>query len=86
MHLDEKLPAFANIVVNDDDLRDWFTPKFSTTTATDKAVASIVMIGGFRNSTDHNPNHDIRQRVGLSSINFSGEKSDWEEILRRVEG
>jgi hypothetical protein len=82
--LDEKLSGLANIVVNDDDLREWFTPNFSTTTTTDKAVASIVMIGGLRKYTE--PDHDIRQRAGLSSINLLGEKSDWEEILRRVEG
>ena len=82
--LDEKLSGLANIVVNDDDLREWFTPNFSTTTTTDKAVASIVMIGGLRKYTE--PDHDIRQRAGLSSINLLGEKSDWEEILHRVEG
>jgi hypothetical protein len=69
--------------VNNDDLRDWITPNFSTTTTTDKAVASIVMIGGRQKSTERD--YDLRPRAGLSSVNFLGGKTDWEEILLRVE-
>jgi hypothetical protein len=41
------------------------------------------MSGGVQKSTE--PEYNVRPRAGLSSINLLGEKSDWEEILRRVE-
>jgi hypothetical protein len=41
------------------------------------------MSGGLQRSTE--PEYDVRPRAGLSSINLLGEKSDWKDILRRVE-
>ena len=67
---------------DDADLRHWILPNFSSTTMTDRTVASVVMMGEVRKSTE--PEYDSRLRIGFSSVKLLGEKSDWEEILRRV--
>lgn len=81
--LDEMVAGLTNTFIDDATLRDWVTPIFTTTTATDKSIASVVMMGQFRKSTEQS--EDLRSRRGLSSISLLGEKSDWQETLRRVE-
>ncbi|MCJ1463500.1 hypothetical protein MMC07_002108 [Pseudocyphellaria aurata] len=67
--------------VVDIELRDWILPKFSTTTDIDKSVAAIVMMGTLQRYFDFR----LCGGCGFPSVTLLGEKSDWEEILRKVQ-
>lgn len=62
-------------------LRDWILPKFTTTTDNDKSVAAIVMMGTLKRYFDY----DMNCGCGFPSVTLLGERSDWEEILRKVQ-
>ncbi|KAI1131420.1 hypothetical protein F5Y10DRAFT_66447 [Nemania abortiva] len=68
-----------NIV--DPELRAWIVPTFSTTTQADTIVSSIVMMGTLQ--------HYFRYRscitCGIPSVKLLGEKSDYEDILGRLD-
>lgn len=61
--------------------RDWILPKFSTTTDNDKSVAAVVMMGTLKSYFEFTLNGGC----GFPSVTLLGEKSDWKEILRRVQ-
>lgn len=67
--------------VVDVELRDWILPKFSTTTDNDKSVAAIVMMGVLKRYFVY----DMDCGCGFPSVTLLGERSDWEEILRKVQ-
>ncbi|MCJ1463126.1 hypothetical protein MMC07_001731 [Pseudocyphellaria aurata] len=67
--------------VVDVELRDWILPKFSTTSDHDTSVAAIVMMGTLQKYFDY----QIAIGCGFPSVTLLGEKSDWEEILRKVQ-
>ncbi|KAH0537556.1 hypothetical protein FGG08_005655 [Glutinoglossum americanum] len=67
--------------VVDQELRDWIIPNFSTTDDSDKSVASMVMMATLQNYYEYT----LRGGCGFPSVTLLGEKSDWEEILRRVQ-
>jgi len=78
---------FAQLMTNliekdlvDTELRNWIMPNFTTTTDNDKSVAAIVMIGTLQKYMGYS----IRGGCGFPSVTLLGERSDWEEILRRV--
>lgn len=70
---------FANM--KDPELRDWATPSFSTTTETDVAVASVLLIGAMQNYFSFK----YRTLCGISSITLLGEVADWSDILSRLD-
>ncbi|KAI9763705.1 MAG: hypothetical protein M1840_009178 [Geoglossum simile] len=68
-----------NIV--DPSLRKWIMPNFTTTTDTDKVVASVIMMGSLQKYF----NYKISIRCGLPSVTLLGDKADWESILTKIE-
>lgn len=67
--------------VVDPELKAWMIPKFSTTTDTDLSVASFVMMG----SLERYFSYSFLCGCGFPSVTLLGQKSDWEEIQRRVQ-
>ncbi|KAK5096093.1 hypothetical protein LTR70_001503 [Exophiala xenobiotica] len=68
-----------NIV--DKDFRDWVMPAFSTTTAQDEVIASILMMGSMQKYFTY-----LCQIVcGIPSVTLMGEKTDYEKILNKLD-
>jgi len=67
--------------VVDPHLRELITPNFSTTTDNDKSVAAIVMMGAMQTYFEYSGSLGC----GFPSVTLQGEKSDWEEILLKVQ-
>ena len=67
--------------VVDPQLRELVMPNFSTTTDDDKSIAAIAMMGTLQGYFDY----VIRAGCGFPSVTLQGEKSDWEEILLKVQ-
>lgn len=68
-----------NIV--DPELRRWVTPAFTTTSKTDEVVASILMMGTLQKYFTYR----FGYLCGIPSVTLLGERSDWEDILARLE-
>jgi len=68
-----------NIV--DPTLRQWFMPAFTTTTKSDQATASIIMMSAMQKYF----HYTCGVLCGLPSVTLLGQKRDWEEILARAE-
>lgn len=82
------LPAFAIEMtdmiaqnVKDPKLRNWIMPDFSTTTATDKVTAAIIMMGTMQKYFAYS----LEIGCGIPSVTLLGEKKDWEDILQRLD-
>lgn len=67
--------------VIDAELQRWMIPTFTTTTDTDVAVASFVMMGCLQKYFEY----VARGGCGFPSVTLLGEKSDWEAIVGRAE-
>jgi len=67
--------------VVDPQLRELIMPNFSTTTDDDKSVAAIVMMGTLQAYFDYG----FEFGCGFPSVTLQGERSDWEEILLKVQ-
>lgn len=67
--------------VVDSELRERCMPAFSTTTESDKVVASILLMGVVQKYFDYK----IILRCGLPSVTLLGEKADWALILTRLD-
>jgi hypothetical protein len=67
--------------IKDPSLREWMMPSFTTTTATDKMVASIIMMGSMQKYFMY----FLDITCGIPSVTLLGEKRDWVEILDRLE-
>jgi hypothetical protein len=76
----ELMATLAQQNIVDDELRDWFVPSFSTTTAADRAVASVCMLGSLQKYF----NFILFGGCGFPSVTLLGEKDDWAEILHRI--
>lgn len=66
--------------VVDADLKAWVLPDFSTTTASDRIVASILLMG----VTQKYFEYVCSILCGLPSVTLLGEKADWENIYARL--
>lgn len=67
--------------VTDPKLREWIMPAFTTTTATDAIVASILIMGDLPKSV-----RVIEKcECGLPSITLLGELSDWEGLYKKLD-
>lgn len=67
-----------NIV--DPTFHTWCTPSFSTTTDSDRVVASVLMMGALQKYFSYRMTLDC----GIPSVTLLGEREDWEEILNRL--
>ncbi|PWW74892.1 hypothetical protein C7212DRAFT_203834 [Tuber magnatum] len=67
--------------VVDPQLRELIMPSFSTTTAEDKSVAAVVMMGTLQRYFGYS----LAGGCGFPSVTLQGEQSDWEEILHKVQ-
>ena len=66
--------------VIDPELRTWIIPDFTTTTATDKVVCSIVMMSTLQRYFIYLS----YLLCGIPSVTLEGEKADWQEIMKRI--
>ncbi|KAF7315910.1 hypothetical protein MIND_00107600 [Mycena indigotica] len=68
--------------VVDPTLRKWALPDFSTTTERDTTVASITLMATLKSYFQY---VFCSIDCGIPSVTLEGEKSDWEDLLRRAE-
>ncbi|KAG8627705.1 hypothetical protein KVT40_003578 [Elsinoe batatas] len=68
-------------LVKDPELRSWMMPSFTTTTDTDRIVASILMMGSLQKYFSYL----FTLTCGIPSVTLLGEREDWEEILGRLD-
>ena len=64
----------------DSALKEWILPSFSTTTNNDTVVAAVLMMATLKEYFAYK----IQLCCGIPKVTLEGEKSDWEEILRRA--
>ncbi|KAF9197044.1 hypothetical protein BGZ49_002633, partial [Haplosporangium sp. Z 27] len=69
----------SNIV--DPSLLEWILPKFTTTTDNDTIISSVIMMSTMKKFFKY----FFALKCGLPRVTLEGEKSDWEEILGRLE-
>jgi hypothetical protein len=67
--------------LKDPELLDWILPNFSTTTETDKAVASAMIMGSFREYF----NAGFYFYRGIPSVTLLGAREDWVQLASRVD-
>jgi hypothetical protein len=79
--LAEKMTYLIEKNILDPSLREWVMPNFTTTTETDKVVASIIMMGALQKYFSYK----FIIRCGLPSVTLLGDKADWESILTKIE-
>ena len=77
----KKIARMIEENVKDPELRDWIEPSFSTTTEKDKVVCNIVMMS----TLQHYFTYKCTLLCGIPSVTLQGEKSDWENILSRIQ-
>ena len=80
-HFPEKIVGMLGNYVNDDKLKEWILPDFSTTEAKDTAACSIAMMS----TAQCYARYRWKGACGLAAVKLLGEKSDWENILARIE-
>jgi hypothetical protein len=68
-------------IIVDKGLKDWIMPDFSTTTESDRIVASIIFMGAMSKYFTY----DGATGCGLPSVKLLGEKEDWEKILMKID-
>ncbi|KAF9984699.1 hypothetical protein BGZ75_003738 [Mortierella antarctica] len=62
-------------------LQKWIIPDFTTTTADDIVVSSILMMSTLKKYFEYK----FTLMCGLPAVTLLGERSDWEKLLRRAE-
>jgi hypothetical protein len=75
---------FKNLLgkaVIDPKLKSWITPSFSTTTECDEVVAAAVFMSSMQKYFDY----IMMLGCGLPSVTLLGERSDWEDIMKRLQ-
>ncbi|CAG8026912.1 unnamed protein product [Penicillium nalgiovense] len=66
--------------VVDPDLRSWIMPAFSTTTASDEAVAAILMMGSMQKYFKY----QFALLCGIPSVTLFGEREDWALMVTKL--
>ncbi|KAF9287117.1 hypothetical protein BGZ68_002220 [Mortierella alpina] len=79
--LAEQMTGLIQENVVDPVLQKWIIPDFTTTTADDIVVSSILMMSTLKKYFDYK----ISMLCGLPVVTLLGEKSDWEKLLHRAE-
>jgi hypothetical protein len=67
--------------VLDADLRRWLIPDFTTTTANDRIVASVVMMATLAAYFTY----EFHMLCGIPSVTLLGEREDWEKLLMKID-
>ncbi|KAH6915754.1 hypothetical protein BKA70DRAFT_469420 [Coprinopsis sp. MPI-PUGE-AT-0042] len=67
--------------VVDKELKEWILPNFSTTRHNDIVVSSVLMMATLKAYFDYG----VMLMCGLPSVTLEGERSDWVNLLNRVE-
>jgi hypothetical protein len=67
--------------VVDPTLRDWILLNFSTTTAADTTIGSMLMMAAMKKYFDYR----ITISCGIPRVTLEGEQRDWEMLLHRLE-
>ncbi|GKT50769.1 uncharacterized protein ColSpa_10950 [Colletotrichum spaethianum] len=67
--------------VKDPELRTWVMPSFSTTTDTDRVVASVLFMGAMQKYFSYG----FTMCCGIPSVTLLGEVADYQEILARLD-
>ena len=75
-----EIGKLIEVNVTDPELRSWIILDFSTTTATDEVVCSIVMMS----TLQHYFSYKMYLMCGIPSVTLQGEKADWQKILARI--
>jgi hypothetical protein len=78
--LAERMTHLIQENVIDPDLREWIIPDFSTTTNSDRVVASVLMMGMLQKFFTYK----MMFYCGIPSVTLLGTKEDWMEIERRL--
>ncbi|KAJ4354275.1 uncharacterized protein N0V89_006009 [Didymosphaeria variabile] len=76
--------CLANMIqenVTRPDLQKWIVPSFSTTTESDRAVASVLFMGAMQKYFSYG----CCITCGIPSVTLLGERGDWEDILQRLD-
>ncbi len=66
---------------NDSSLSDWVIPSFSTTTANDRLVAQVVLMGVVKDYFSSS----YELGCGLPQITLNGTLEDWQKLREKVE-
>ncbi len=77
--MDQALSIMANTIHNnieDEALKDFFTPNFSTTTPTDRTVSNIQLMAGTKSYFDFK----MSFWCGIPKVTLLGTLGDWEEL------
>ena len=81
-HVARQMTGLMQEHIIDPSLREWIMPNFTTTTLTDRSISAIVMMGTMKEYFSYK----CCLMCGIPRVTLEGKKSDWEEILRRLEG
>ncbi|KAI9856371.1 MAG: hypothetical protein M1813_009122 [Trichoglossum hirsutum] len=68
--------------LTDKSLKPWILPNFTTTTETDRTVASVLMLSTFKGYFTYR----MIFSCGIPSVTLMGVRTDWENLLHRVRG
>ncbi|RGP81417.1 duf4419 domain protein [Fusarium longipes] len=79
--LAQRLAGLVSKNVKDPELGDWVMPNFSTTTDTDRVVASVLFMGAMQKYFSF----AMSMTCGIPSVTLMGEISDWQAILARLD-
>ena len=87
LHVDFGVIArgMTNLIQNnvlDPDLRDWFLPTFSTTTETDRVVASSIMMATLKEYIAY----EAYLSCGIPAVTLLGDRADWEILCTKARG
>jgi len=63
------------------EVREWILPNFTTTTANDTTVASVVMMSAMQNYFKYK----LCLKCGIPNVTLLGDLSDWENIRKRLD-
>lgn len=75
-----KMTGHMQKFVNDEELRDWFLPSFTTTSDNDIVVAAVVMMGTLQEYFSY----VAATACGIPSVTLLGERSDWVELVAKL--
>ncbi|KAL0563550.1 hypothetical protein V5O48_018516 [Marasmius crinis-equi] len=79
-NLAERMTYLIQENVLDPDLRSWIIPNFSTTTANDRVVASVLMMGTLQKYFSY----QMSLICGIPTVTLEGERRDWERLLGKL--
>ncbi len=77
----QKMTHLIQKNVLDPELRTWIMPSFSTTTSSDRVVASVLMMGALQKYFKYT----MGLSCGIPSVTLLGEKADWEMMVTKLD-